>query len=179
MWPLPAGEAFSRGGGPFFLRVSEGEAHFLSSRRLRVSDSGRSSSAASSALASRRSKEGIKKEEAAPAVEVVRDELEQYLEDADVPGCDEDILNTSSGGALVRRSGQRLPRWSSSILRRQHHRQEWSVSSRRLARCMVTSRRRPRTRRSSTRSLQHSTLTNPRSPDPQIPRFQIPLPRCA
>ena len=50
----------------------------------------------------------------------MRDELEQYLEDADVPGCDEDILNTSSGGALVRRSGQRLPRWSSSILRRQH-----------------------------------------------------------
>ena len=35
-----------------------------------------------------------------------------------------------------------------------------SVSSRRLARCMVTSRRRPRTRRSSIRSLQRSTLTD-------------------
>ena len=100
----------------------------------------------------------VKKEEAAPAVAVVRDELEQYLEDADVPGCDIDILK------WWRAREEKWPALAKMVkqycLRRQHHRQEWSVSSRRLARCMVTSRRRPRTRRSSIRSLQRSTLTD-------------------
>ena len=48
----------------------------------------RLSSAASSAAASR----SIKKEVAAPPLIDAKDELEQYLEDSDVPDLDEDIL---------------------------------------------------------------------------------------